>query len=373
MNNITYITYQKFPAYTANSLQTITNLKYFVKYGLKTKLIFPLRGKDATSDISKLKKFYDFEENFEIRGTKHYLPFQRVSFLNAFFFLISHFFWSAFISTRIDNYTNKSSIIFTRSEWIFYFLSLKKRRVVYECHQLSKLKKIIIPKALKSKNSKVIFLNENIKKDLNLVNELSNRTIVIHNGVDEELFLKTDKKKEENKIIFVGNLERFNKPRDLNFVIESFKEKLIDEKYTFSIIGGPTKKADELRSYINDNQLQNSITVHGPMSHKDTIDFIKSSDLGLLINSSDNLHSYSFTSPLKYFEYLYGECKILAVDFPAHNTLPFSENISFFKENDQISFIDALNKCDHIKRLKRDNLKNITMTSRVEKIIEFIF
>ena len=92
MNDITYITYQKFPAYTANSLQTITNLKYFVKCGLKTKLIFPLRGKDATSDISKLKKFYDFEENFEIKGTKHYLPFQRVSFLNAFFFLISHFF-----------------------------------------------------------------------------------------------------------------------------------------------------------------------------------------------------------------------------------------------------------------------------------------
>ena len=47
------------------------------------------------------------------------------------------------------------------------------------------------------------------------------------------LFLKTDKKKE-NKIIFVVS-ERFNKPRDLNFVIESFKEKLIDEKYLFII------------------------------------------------------------------------------------------------------------------------------------------
>ncbi len=373
MNDIAYITYQKFPANTANSLQTITNLKYFVKYGLKTKLIFPLRGKDSMSDILKLKKFYNFEENFEIKGTKHYLPFQRVTFLNAFFFLISHFFWSAFISTRINNYTNKSSIIFTRSEWIFYFLSLKKRRVVYECHQLSKLKKFIIPKALKSKNSKIIFLNDNIKKDLNLVKEFSNRTTVIHNGVDEELFLNADKKKEKNKIIFVGNLQRFNKSRDLDFVIESFKDKLINEKYTFSIIGGPIEKADELKSYIDDNQLQNSITVHGPMSHKETINFIESSDLGLLINSSDNLHSFSFTSPLKYFEYLYGECKILAVDFPAHKTLPFSENISFFKENDQMSFVNALNECAHIKRLKRANLEKITMTARVEKIIEFIF
>ena len=97
------------------------------------------------------------------------------------------------------------------------------------------------------------------------------------------------------------------------------------------------------------------------------------SEIGILVNSEDNIHSTRYTSPLKYFEYLYGECKILAVDFPAHNTLPFSENISFFKENDQISFIDALNKCDHIKRLTRANLKNITMTARVEKIIEFIF
>ena len=70
---------------------------------------------------------------------------------------------------------------------------------------------------------------------------------------------------------------------------------------------------------------------------------------------------------------LYGECKILAVDFPAHNTLPFSENISFFKENDQMSFVNALNECANIKRLKRANLKKITMTARVEKIIEFIF
>ena len=48
MNKIlNYITYQTFPADTANSLQTISNLKYFVKNSYDVYLYFPLREKLA--------------------------------------------------------------------------------------------------------------------------------------------------------------------------------------------------------------------------------------------------------------------------------------------------------------------------------------
>ena len=50
---------------------------------------------------------------------------------------------------------------------------------------------------------------------------------------------------------------------------------------------------------------------------------LKESEIGLLINSSKNKHSVKFTSPLKYFEYLAADLKIVAVDFESHRELPF--------------------------------------------------
>ena len=70
-----------------------------------------------------------------------------------------------------------------------------------------------------------------------------------------------------------------------------------------------------------------------------------------MINSSKNLHSYEYTSPLKYFEYIYGELGIVAVNFPSHKSLPFQENISFFEENNIESFIEAIQNTMRIKHL----------------------
>ena len=44
---LNYITYQTFPAEKANSLQTITNIKYLVKNNINVNLIFPFEGKTS--------------------------------------------------------------------------------------------------------------------------------------------------------------------------------------------------------------------------------------------------------------------------------------------------------------------------------------
>ena len=48
-SELNYVTYQTFPAKTANSLQTITNIKYLIRNGIKVKLYFPMR------DIGKFR------------------------------------------------------------------------------------------------------------------------------------------------------------------------------------------------------------------------------------------------------------------------------------------------------------------------------
>tara|TARA_B100000945_G_scaffold318796_1_gene324422 strand:+ start:1244 stop:2362 length:1119 start_codon:yes stop_codon:yes gene_type:complete len=372
MKNLVYLTYQSFPSTQANSLQSITNIKYIVKEGVAVKLIFPLREKSSKGDISSLQNHYDFKESFEVIGTKHYLPFGKIKFGEKVWFLISHFLWSFFISSKTEKYSDNFTVYFTRSEWIFYFLSLKNKKVVYECHQLSFLKKILIPKCIKKDNSKIIFLNDHLRNNLNFSDDNLNKTIVAHNGVDPELF-KDSRSKRKNNLIFVGNLERFNQERNLDFLINGFKDSILHKKYKLKIIGGPSKEAERLRDKVKNLKLENCIEVLGRLSQKQTVSYIQESDIGILINSSINEHSVKFTSPLKYFEYLYGGCKVLAVDFPSHRSLPYSNKINFFTENDNLSFINGIVNFENNKKLNKSELNTITTSFRAKNIVNFIF
>ena len=47
---LNYVTYQSFPAETANSLQTISQIQEFVKQGLNVNLYFPLREQNSSGD-----------------------------------------------------------------------------------------------------------------------------------------------------------------------------------------------------------------------------------------------------------------------------------------------------------------------------------
>ena len=69
LNKLVYITYQTFPAETANSIQTISNIKYFVKNKIDVDLYFPLREKESDGSIYKLMDYYSISEIFNSRDT----------------------------------------------------------------------------------------------------------------------------------------------------------------------------------------------------------------------------------------------------------------------------------------------------------------
>ena len=77
---LTYITYQTFPAKTANSIQTISTIKHLTRAGLDTTLIYPLRNQESSDDLLQLKNHYKFEDNIKLIGTIHPLPFKRIKF-----------------------------------------------------------------------------------------------------------------------------------------------------------------------------------------------------------------------------------------------------------------------------------------------------
>ena len=162
MKSITYITYQSFPAETANSLQTISNIKYLVKNNAEVHLIFPIREKSSNANIDVIKNYYSIKENFKVTGYRHYLPFGRIKVFEEFFFNISHFLWSLFVvSFKIKKTSNQTFI--TRSDWVLYFLARQNRVVLFECHQVSRVRTFVLNKVKKLKNVKIVFLNKNLQ------------------------------------------------------------------------------------------------------------------------------------------------------------------------------------------------------------------
>ena len=363
---ITYITYQGIPSYNtfAYGICTFSSIKYFVKNNFKVKLVFPLREKNATTDISKLQEFYEMYEDFEIAATKHYLPFGRIRILEKYMFIFSHILWAFYVTRKYSK--EKDITIFTLSDWVFYFLSKKNINVVYECHDLTNLRKKLVSKSIKHKNSKIICINKYIKEDLKL--EDGNNVAVLENGYDEDIFFDSQDKRDKIKVVFSGNLQRFGKGRGVEKVIDYFLDSQYCSSAELHIFGGPTSSANELeKQFVHEN-----IFIHGHKKREELSKILSKSHVGILTNI-DSTHAQRHTSPVKYYEYLGSGMNVIATDSLAHRELPFQSSINYFDLEDKRSFLNALN--NSLQNLNDNKLKDfsdLTLSHRMEKVINFI-
>ena len=366
MNKLIYITYQVFPNIKANTLQTIRMLEQFVINNIETELIFPDRDK---SNLSKenIFNFYNVDEKFIIRKHKHYLPFGKFgSTKNKLSFLISSFLWSMFIVFKTMRKVESDTVIMTRTHWVSYFLSNYKNKIIYECHKFSKIDNLLFYKIRNKNNIIVIFTNKELMNSFNLSKNIKNNSIILNSSFEEKYFEDCQISKLDNSVIFAGNLTRFEEERNLDFIIEAFKDARLN-KYKLKIVGGP----DSVAKRIKQNVLETNIEILGRLSHKNTVKEIQNSEIGILINSP-NLHSQLHTSPIKYFEYIRGGLKVLAVDFPAHKKLPSFNNLYFYKYGDKEDFIKNLISVSKSKFVYNEEITNYSYKSRVDKLLGHI-
>ena len=360
---INYISYQSFPAETANSLQTISNLKYLKKNNYEVRLFFPLREKNSSDDLKTIQEYYLLDQKINISGIKHPYPFGKVKYFNKLLFHLSHYLWakSAVKKFKDDNYKNE--FFLTRSDWVLFFLAKKNHKIVFECHQYSKVRNFVLKRVASRDNVKIIFLNDFIRKEFS---EVDTNNILLPSGVDLEIFDTPEgDMRISKKISFIGNLLRFGKERSLDTVINAFSSSELKD-YQLSIVGGPESEALKIRKLLSDKNISN-IEVIGRLGRKEVVQELLSSSVGLLINAPDK-HSKYFTSPLKYFEYLAARLNVVAIDFPSHRVLPNQENVFYF-ENNKNSLIDAvIEACS--SDFKKIDLEEISLDNRAKKIIK---
>lgn len=369
MNNLNYVTYQTFPADTANSIQTISNIKYLIRQGHNISLYFPLREETSSAEPKILKEFYSITEDLKIVGVDHNLPFGKFNVLNRVLFLYSHLIWSYSIVKKLNKEKPSSDFFITRSDWVFFFLSLKNRKVVFECHQYTKIRRFLINRALKGKNSKIIFLNEILKEDYERKYTLNKNYIVLHNGVDLEHYSQ-ESKKNDYEIVFVGRLKRFNETRNVNFLLEGLAS--LGADYTLKIVGATEFEILDLNEEAKKLGIESRVKILQRVNYSDVAKELSSASIGILTNSGKNKHSKSHTSPLKYFEYLASGLNIVAVDFPSHRNLPYSDNITFFEENNIESFVSAVKNVENSDNLHTEIFPFISLQTRAKRITDFL-
>ena len=173
------------------------------------------------------------------------------------------------------------------------------------------------------------------------------------------------------EIIFLGNLKRFSKSRNMKFVIDGFVKSKLSNSFSLKIIGGPDSISNSLRDYVNENYKNENIKILGQLGRMEAKNSLNKASVGILINENKDEHSYLHSSPLKYFEYLASDLKIVAPDFPAHKELPYSENIIFYNHNNLKSFSNALEQ-SLVEESKIIDLDKISLDYRVKKILEFV-
>ncbi len=365
-NKLVYLTYQSFPAETANSLQTITSIVEMVNQDVDIELVFPDREKTSSDDIQELKSYYNFDVDFKVKKLKHNLPFGKFKKFKKTSYHISHFIWAMKSVNQISN--NISNIIFiTRSDWVLYFLAKKNLKVLFECHQPSKLRNLILKYALRKSSTKIIFLNENLYEYHKKYIVHKNNSIILGSAYKDEFF--QDKiEKIPNQVVFAGQLLRFGSDRNINFLVSCFEEKEL-EKFELKIIGGPSEYIEIFKNKRK-KPIPKNVEFIGRIDHKNTTKMLLQSEIGILINNEDN-HALKYTSPLKYFEYLAANLKIVAVDFNSHKKLPFSDNILFFQNNQKVSFINSIVNSKKTIPVKSEHYEEYSLSKRVKRIIKF--
>ena len=360
---INYISYQSFPAETANSLQTISNLKYLKKNNYEVRLFFPLREKNSSDDLKTIQKHYLLNQEIEISGIKHPYPFGKIKYFNKILFHISHYLWARSTTKKFNDDKYKYDFFLTRSDWILFFLAKKNYKIIFECHQYSKVRNFVFNKVAYKDNVKIIFLNDFIRNEFS---EVDSTNTLLPSGVDLEIFdTPEDGKRVSKKISFIGNLFRFGKERSLDMVINAFCSPELKD-YQLNIVGGPDSEAMKIKKQLSEKNISN-IKVTGRLNRKEVVQELLSSSVGLLINAPDK-HSKYFTSPLKYFEYLAANLRVVAVDFPSHRLLPNQKNIFYF-DNNEDSLIKAVKEACS-SDFKEIDLKEISLDNRAKKIIK---
>ena len=372
---VALITFARFPSEMAYGIHLVQIAKSFVENNCDVNVYYPKTYNLKTinelpSDYYKVNSDINFKEikNIDITSYKIYRIAPKI--LQKLAFSINTFIWGYKVRKNLDN----EDFLWSTNPNLILVLKNLFKKSFYEKHGEAKyIQKFSISKLKRDKNVQMIGITN---KSFEELSDSINPPIYLPLGVDKKIFFPRNLETSDLTIGYVGMLETHNVDKG---VLDACKEiiKINNDFETKTIIvGGPNKKLEEIRKFVEINNKSSYFEINEFVPHEKVPEIISRFDIGI-VPYPNNKHMNLYASPMKIFELASCGVPILASDIKSHLELEsLNLGIVYFDNQNFDDFNEKLiNLIENEKlrsELTKKSLTNIDKLSFVNRAKEML-
>ncbi len=359
---IAYLANIRFPSERAHSVQIDQMCKAFSANACFLDLY--VSGKK--SKTSSQGKFNGYRIIKSFSGFYHY-DIKSSFYLSELIFSLSFF---------IQSIGKKYNLIFSRSEWIIYFMTflVKSENLVWESHEA----KLNFPaRSILKRGIKVVVISNGIKEVYSVQPFCRSRLLVAVDAVDESFFgslqerLDVRKRLGISQNVFVAMyIGGFDEWKGVNVFFEASNQ-LPD--VCFVAIGGTKVEVKEFSGRFK------NVHFLGQMPYEQLKDNQRAADILVIPNTAKNTLSSSYTSPLKLFAHMASGVPIIASNVQSIKSVLSEDFATYFTPDEPTSLALAISTVLSEYELKSKKAKDLvavsrrfTWDSRAKQILGFV-
>jgi len=376
---IIYITNNRMPSEKAHSFQVIKMCESFFNAGIKIELWVPKRFNAIKEDPFI---YYNIRPVFKIIKIPVIDPIP----LEIIFGHVANLIES--LTFALSGYwrlrKNKECSVYSRDQFILWFLSFSKNRFIYEIHSFPG--KPFFYDRIWKKADKIIAITAALKQKIVERGIDGGKILVAPDAVDLAAFdaVKTDKEElkmelglpKEFLVGYVGRFKTLGMEKGIKNMIEVLPMLGSDIKMVF--VGGEEQEIKEYKMLAGRLNVLPQCVFIGYQSYSKIIKYTKAMD-AVVIPFPNKLHYAYYASPLKLFEYMASGRPIISSDLPALREVLNDKNALFFKPEDAAGLARAIKMIKssqmlgyHLSRQALADVKEYTWDNRAKNILNFI-
>ena len=376
---IIYITNNRIPSEKAHSFQVTKMCEAFSNAGVEVELWIPRRFnkiKENLFDYYNVKKMFEIRKIFVIDA----IPLSK--YLGRFANLVESISFAIFAFIAV--YRTKFDFIYSRDQFICWFLSFSRKKFIYEIHNFPK--SISLYKKMWKRTYKVVAITQGLKNLLIKHRIDGNKILVASDAVELADFHAFTQTKEELKIElglpkdfivgYVGRFKTLEMEKGIAIMIEALS--LLSKENKMIFVGGEDSEIKDYKTLANRFNVITQCIFVGYESHTKAIKYMEAADV-LVIPFPNNSHYAFYASPLKLFEYMASGRPIIASDLPSLREVLNDKNALFFKPENAADLARAINMLRsspmlgyHLSRQALADVREYTWDNRAKKILDFI-
>lgn len=380
IKNFIYIANSRIPTEKAHGFQIIKMCEAFSNLGIKVDLLLPRRFNQIKDSPFE---YYGIREIFNIQKVPviDLIPFAKI--LGPIANLVESLTFAIFTINKLQK--NNDYIIYSRDQFILWFLSFFNKKFVYEVHSFPRKSKFY--RRIWWKAYKIIAITQGIKNLIVKEGIPENKILVAPDAVDLKIFESINADKDELRaelnlpkdsflVGYVGKFKTLEMEKGIATMIEALPR--LDKDIKMVFVGGEESEINIYKALAARFNVFSQVLFFGYQPHIKAVKYMKAAD-AFVIPFPNKPHYAFYASPLKLFEYMASGQPIIASDLPALREILNEKNALFFKPDDAADLARSIKMLKssqmlgyHLSQQALADVKRYTWHNRAKNIVDFM-